>query len=64
MTPTIERLAQSHAQIVSLNVAQRPEAARALGVMATPSLVLVHHGRIEKVVLGAKSEAQIRALLD
>jgi thioredoxin 1 len=64
MTPTVERLAQLHPQLVSVNVQDRPDVASALGVLATPCLVLVQLGRIETVKLGAKSEAQIRALLD
>jgi thioredoxin-like negative regulator of GroEL len=37
--------------------------ARRFGVMATPALVLVRDGRIEQILLGARSEAQIRTLL-
>jgi thioredoxin 1 len=38
--------------------------AKHFGVMATPSLALVEQGVVKKLVVGARSEPQIRVLLE
>ena len=63
MTPVIDRLARERPDIVKVNVQETAQLARRFGVMATPALALLRDGRIERVALGARSEAQIRALL-
>ncbi len=64
MTPIIERLGQQRDDLVKIDASQFPEAARALGVLGTPALVLVKKNVIEKVSLGARSEKSILKLLD
>lgn len=64
MTPVIQALAQSRDDVVAVEVNRHPELVRALRVMGTPTLVLVEDGKVDKVLIGAKSEAQIRTLLD
>lgn len=63
MTPIIEKLAQQREDVVSINAAENIEAARRLKVMGTPTLVLLNKGKIERVLLGAKSEKTINGLL-
>lgn len=63
MTPVIDRLAAERSNVVKVNVAQTTELARRIGIMGTPSLALIENGTVGKVVVGARSEAQIRALL-
>jgi thioredoxin 1 len=50
--------------LVKVNVLEAPDLAREFGVAATPTLVLVRDGRVEKVLLGAQNEARILELLD
>lgn len=63
MTPLVERLRVSHRNLVKLDLAEARELARAFGVVATPSFIQVTDGRIRRVMLGAQSEKQLRALL-
>lgn len=64
MTPVIEKLAQQRDDVVSINAAENIEAARRLKVMGTPTLVVLNKGKIEQVLLGAKSEKTINGLLN
>lgn len=64
MTPVIDRLAAERGDVVKVNVADSTELARHFGVMATPSLALVERGVLKRLEVGARSEAQIRALRD
>jgi thioredoxin 1 len=63
MTPVIDQLAQERPDVVKINTAESTTLARHFGVMATPSLALVERGIIRKIVVGARTEPQIRALL-
>ena len=64
MTPVIDELMRSRDDIVKVNAREARDVARSYHVMATPTLVLVQGGRVEKVLVGTKSEKQIRALLN
>lgn len=64
MTPIIQRIAKDRADIISLDAEQNIALAKGMGVMATPTLVIVQKGRITKIVVGAQSESRIRHLLD
>jgi thioredoxin 1 len=64
MTPVIDRLVAERGDLLKVNTADSPDLARHFGVMATPSLALVEQGILKKLVVGAKSESQIRALLE
>ena len=64
MTPVIEKLAAERGDVLKVNTAESVAIARHFGVMATPSLALVEQGIVKKLVVGAKSEPQIRALLE
>lgn len=54
-------------EIVKVNVAEKPELAAAFRVMATPSLAVMKKQdaswALQELLVGAKSEAQLRALL-
>ncbi len=63
MTPVIDKLAAEQANVVKVNVAETTELARRVGIMGTPSLALIEGGTVSKVMVGARSEHQIRALL-
>lgn len=60
----VEALQAERNDIVKVDVSSAPELARAFGIMATPTLVLVRHGIMERVLLGVQSEGRIRALLE
>jgi thioredoxin 1 len=64
MTPVIDRLAAERGDAIKVNVAESLDLARHFGVMATPSLAIVEGGVLKRLVVGARSEPQIRALLE
>jgi thioredoxin 1 len=64
MTPVIDELAKSRNDVVKINVFEATAEARACGVMGTPTLVVIRDGRIEHVEVGARTEKQVRALLE
>ena len=63
MGPYVDQLAQRYDNVVKIDVMQAPDLVRRFGVMATPTTVLVDNGIVAKVVLGAKTLAQLEALL-
>jgi len=63
MTPVIDKLAAERGDVLKVNAAESVALAKHFGVMATPSIALVEQGVLKKLVVGAKSEPQIRALL-
>jgi thioredoxin 1 len=64
MTPLIDRLASERHDVLKVNVAESMALAKHFGVMATPSLAVVEKGVVKDLLLGAKSEPKIRALLE
>ena len=64
ITPFIDRLARERPDVVKVNIAEHLELARAFGILATPSFARVRGGVVEKLAIGAKTEPQIRALLE
>ncbi len=63
-TPIIEALQRERDDVITVDASERPDLAKALHVMATPSFVVVDNGRVEKLAVGAKSERQIKKMLD
>jgi len=63
MTPIVDKLAQEREDVISINAADDVDIARRFKVMGTPTLVLLKNGKVDKVLLGAKSEKSIHALL-
>lgn len=64
MTTVIDGLMQNREDVLKVNAAENPELARQFKIMGTPTLVLVERGNIAEMVVGAKSEKTILALLD
>lgn len=64
MTPVIDRLVAERDDVVKIDAAVSLDIARQFGVRGTPTTILVRDGRIDRVLVGAKTEGQIRALLD
>lgn len=64
MTPLIEALAAERDDVRAIDAREHPDIARAFGIRGTPTLVQVRDGRIANVLLGARGQKQIQALLD
>ncbi len=64
MLPSINQLASENNNIHKLDIHQHLELARALGIRATPTTLLINNGEVTKVLLGAKSLNSLRKALD
>jgi thiol-disulfide isomerase/thioredoxin len=64
VTPAVDRLTERHANVHKIDVGHDPDLARAFGVTATPSFVLVENGVIREMLLGGQSERKLESLLD
>jgi thioredoxin 1 len=64
VTPVVESLAKTHDNVLKINTGAHAEAAHQFAIIGTPTVVLVDHNRIAKVLVGASSEKRIRALLE
>lgn len=63
MSPLVDRLRESHRNLIKVDIAASPELARQFGIAATPSFILVEDGSIRQVRLGTQSEAQLLNLV-
>lgn len=63
VTPAVDRLAAEHPNVIKVDVGKEPEKARAFGVAATPTLMLVENGRIARVIVGRTSRDRLLRLL-
>jgi thioredoxin 1 len=63
MAPAVQALAAGRNDVVQIDITEQPALARAFGVMATPSFAMVRQGVIVRLHVGAKSAAQLEALL-
>lgn len=63
LTPVVDRLAARHANVHKVDVSRDPARAVAFGIRATPTLMLVEDGRIERVILGAVGEQALERML-
>lgn len=61
-TPVVERLRQEYPDVYSINVPEDLDTARKLGVMGTPSIVLIRGGIVKEFLLGYQPEARLRSL--
>lgn len=64
MSREVDSLVADGAPIYKLDVSQQPQLAREIGVRATPTLLVVERHQVSRLVLGAKSAAYMRRLLD
>jgi len=63
MTPLIHELHAEGKPIYKIDIHEHAEVAKDIGVRGVPTLLLIEHGAITKVVLGAQGRSQIEALL-
>jgi len=63
LTPLIESFAAQTGAVIIVDVGQQPEAALHFGVRVTPTLMRVHNGIIEKVVVGEVGGEKLKRLL-
>ena len=61
--PHIDRLAADHPNLFKLDIARHHREARALGVRATPTILLVEDGKVMKALLGAGTVPSIEVFL-
>lgn len=64
VTPVIDKLMQSRDDVLKINVSENLDVARRFKIMGTPTMVLINEGKIDKVIIGAKSEKSINTLLN
>ncbi len=64
MSNIIDELKETHDNILKIDVVPNMEIAAGFGIMGTPSLALVNAGKIEKMMVGAKTKSQITKILD
>jgi thioredoxin 1 len=62
-TPIIDTLQKEYHNIFKVDVAEHFEAARAFGVLATPTTVMVDQGKVVDVYVGTRTEAFFRDAL-
>jgi thiol-disulfide isomerase/thioredoxin len=61
MSKAIDALGRE--EIVKVNVAEALPLAQAFHVMGTPSVAIVEQGTVKELVVGARSQAQLEAML-
>jgi len=63
--PIIEQIAgeRNDIKVAKINVDEEPELARQYGIMTIPTLMVIKDGKIVQQSAGAKSKAQILAML-
>jgi thioredoxin 1 len=64
ITPIIRSLSKKHKNVFSINITKDMDTARKLGILGTPSIVLVESGIIKEFMAGAIGESQIIELLN
>ncbi len=62
--PLVERLRQTHSNLIPVDIAEQIDLARKFSVAGTPSFVLVEDGSVREVLLGGQSERKLVALLE
>lgn len=63
VTPIINELSEERDDVLSIDITQHLDLAKAYRIMGTPALAIVDHGVIDKIVLGARTRAQILKML-
>jgi len=64
ITPIVRTLSKKHKNVFSINITKDMDTARQLGILGTPSIVLVEGGVIKEFMAGAIGESQILAMLN
>lgn len=63
MTPMVESAAADRQDIFPIDIRQSTDVARKLGVMATPTIVVLADGQVSRIVIGAQSPTALAKLL-
>lgn len=64
MSREIDRLMEQGAPVYKLDILDHPELAREYGIRATPTLIVVEHGTVSRMLLGVKTRSALQKLLD
>jgi thioredoxin 1 len=64
VTPIIEELMKERDDVISVDITQHMELARAYRIMGTPAMAVVERGMIVSVRLGARTLSQIHKMLE
>ena len=64
LNPVLRSLSKKHKNVFNINITKDMDTARKLGILGTPSIVLVDGGIIKEFMAGAIAESEIIALLD
>ncbi|MEW5973951.1 MAG: thioredoxin family protein [Pseudomonadota bacterium] len=60
MTPEMRAWAEEDARVRVIDIGIKPDLARAFGVRVTPAVVIVRDGRVDAVLLGARTRARLQ----
>jgi thiol-disulfide isomerase/thioredoxin len=63
MSKEVDGLAEQGQAIFKLDISRHPDVARALGIRATPTLILIEDGAVARMLLGVKTAGHMRQLL-
>lgn len=63
MAPIIKELEEETGRTYTIDVTKERAAAQSMGIRATPTMLLIKDGQVEKLFLGNKSKQTLRDLL-
>jgi thioredoxin 1 len=63
MSKEVDSLAEQGAPVFKLDIAEHSEVSRALGVRATPTLIVIEEGAVVRMLLGVKTASYMQRLL-
>ncbi|WP_456373533.1 thioredoxin family protein [Thiolapillus sp.] len=64
MQPHIDHLAEVLPHVYSLDISRHTDLARAIGIRATPTTLLIEDGRVSQVLIGQKKPAVLQNFLE
>ncbi len=66
VSPIVDEIADENPQylVAKVNVDEQPELAQKFGVSSIPTLIVLKHGEVADVSVGARPKAQILAMLE
>lgn len=64
MSKEVDILSGRGAPVFKLDVTEHPAASREIGIRATPTLVVIEHGCVARMVLGVRTADYMQRLLD
>jgi thioredoxin 1 len=63
MSPIVDAVAMKNENVFKIDVSQDFEVARKFGVMGTPAVIVVNHGKIAEYLVGMQSEISLSETL-